>query len=175
MEDLLAGKTFCTQIDEQIVFNQLTHNESAVWSLLLASGHLKVENCVLEDGLAEYELALTNREVRLMFHRMIEDWFSHYTPFYNDFVKAYFFSVYIPVRPLLRAGFYTGKQFLPAVLFNSHIIIFFRSVSHGYGDIFPLFFWKVNYFILLCIHMFHPLRQICTFSCTPFYHLHIML
>ncbi len=72
----------------QLVFNQLTYNESAVWSLLLASGYLKVENCVLEDGLAEYELALTNREVRLMFRRMIKDWFSHFTPSYNDFVKA---------------------------------------------------------------------------------------
>lgn len=88
MEDLLAGKTFCTRIDEQLVFNQLTHNESAVWSMLLASGYLKVENCVLKDGVAEYELALTNREVRLMFHQMIEDWFTRFTPSYNDFVKA---------------------------------------------------------------------------------------
>ncbi|MCM1222265.1 MAG: ATP-binding protein [Lachnospiraceae bacterium] len=88
MEDLLKGKKFCTQIDEQIVFDQLPHNESAVWSLLLASGYLKVENCVLEDGKATYELSLTNREVSLMFQQMIEDWFAHFTPSYNDFVKA---------------------------------------------------------------------------------------
>ena len=29
-------------VDEQIVYNQLDDNESAIWSLLLASGYLKV-------------------------------------------------------------------------------------------------------------------------------------
>jgi len=42
-KELLNGGTLHTKIDEQIVFNQLDHNESAIWSLLLASGYLKVE------------------------------------------------------------------------------------------------------------------------------------
>ena len=43
MEDLLEGGALYTKIDEQIVFSQLDYNEYAIWSLLLASGYLKVE------------------------------------------------------------------------------------------------------------------------------------
>ena len=90
MEDLLEQKSFHTQIDEQIVFNQLDYNESAIWSLLLASGYLRVESFIIneERGKIEYDLKLTNKEVRLMFEQMIEDWFIKRTPAYNDFIKA---------------------------------------------------------------------------------------
>ena len=51
------------------VFSQLDEMESAIWSLLLASGYLKVEDHKIneETGREIYELALTNREVRIMF------------------------------------------------------------------------------------------------------------
>lgn len=91
MENLLRGGTFYTEIDEQIVFNQLDYSQSAMWSLLLASGYLRVESyneLVPDGGRWEYGLKLTNMEVRLMFERMIEGWFSDYTPHYNDFIKA---------------------------------------------------------------------------------------
>lgn len=90
MEGLLAGQMFHTIIDEQIVFSQLDRKTSAVWSLLLASGYLRVENHVFyeESGKTEYDLKLTNKEVRLMFEQMIEDWFMEYTPAYNLFIKA---------------------------------------------------------------------------------------
>lgn len=41
-EKLLKGEHLKCPIDEQIVFSQLDNNETAVWSLLLASGYLKV-------------------------------------------------------------------------------------------------------------------------------------
>ncbi len=88
MEDLLNGGILNTRIDEQIVFNQLDHNEYAIWSLLLASGYLKVENYTNEEGIEEYGLRLTNKEVKVMFWNMIEDWFKQRIPEYNDFIKA---------------------------------------------------------------------------------------
>lgn len=90
MEDLLTGKCLHTQIDEQVVFAQLDYSEYAIWSLLLASGYLKVikYEINLESGGEEYDLALTNKEVKIMFERMIREWFSRFTPNYNDFVKA---------------------------------------------------------------------------------------
>lgn len=42
MEDLLSRKTFHTEIDEQIAFNQLDYNENAVWSLLLTCGYFQL-------------------------------------------------------------------------------------------------------------------------------------
>ncbi len=88
MEDLLQGRSFTTKLDEQIVFSQLENRESAVWSLLLASGYLKAENYTIKGGKTVCELVLTNQEVRLMFEEMVEGWFADFTPAYNGFVKA---------------------------------------------------------------------------------------
>lgn len=90
MEYLLEGNTFRTHIDEQIVFSQLENDENAVWSLLLASGYLKVEEYIWNEEIEEeeYVLSLTNREVRTMFRRIIKDWFSKTASAYNDFIKA---------------------------------------------------------------------------------------
>ncbi len=90
MEDLLSGKTLHTRIDEQIIFSQLDHSESSIWSLFLASGYLRVENFYVNarQGRLEYDLVLTNKEVYVMFSQMILGWFADRTPAYNDFVKA---------------------------------------------------------------------------------------
>ena len=90
IEDFLKGKLFHTEIDEQIVFSQLSNRTSAIWSLLLASGYVKVEQYFFDPdtGKQEYDLSLTNMEVRLMFEQMIKEWFSEFTPDYNDFIKA---------------------------------------------------------------------------------------
>ena len=92
-EVLLQGETIRTPIDEQIVYNQLDHNEDAVFSLLLASGYLKVlaydRMELLAPGQEQmYELALTNYEVERMFHGMVRGWFSEVKSDYNDFEKA---------------------------------------------------------------------------------------
>ena len=89
-ENLLLGKNITTQIDEQIVYDQLSERESAIWSLFLASGYLKVEKVdfLEESGRTFYSLSLTNKEVRIMFENMIHGWFADYDSNYNDFVKA---------------------------------------------------------------------------------------
>lgn len=92
-EALLQGETIQSPIDEQIVYNQLKGNESAVWSLLLAGGYLKVLSHesytdIPEGAQPEYELTITNLEVKLMFRSMIRDWFKEAETDYNDFIKA---------------------------------------------------------------------------------------
>ncbi|MBO5302803.1 MAG: AAA family ATPase [Lachnospiraceae bacterium] len=92
-EELLQGKRLRVPVDEQIVYNQLDDNENAIWSLLLASGYLKVlsydDMGVMEyEEEACYELALTNREVRMMFRNMIKSWFRKKNTDYNAFIKA---------------------------------------------------------------------------------------
>lgn len=85
MEDLLNGKTITEILDEEIVFEQLDESENAIWSLLLASGYLKV--CEMTEH-ETYILSLTNLEVRKMFDKMIHGWFSKPSIKYNDFIKA---------------------------------------------------------------------------------------
>lgn len=89
-EDLLNGKELHTTLDEQIVFTQLTTSATAIWSMLLASGYLKVTKHETNErtGRDEYSLALTNREVQLMFEDMIRDWFTEVTEDYSDFITA---------------------------------------------------------------------------------------
>ena len=67
----------------------LEYRENAIWSLLLATGYLRVKQLHIDRrGRETYELVLTNYEVTLMFERMIEDWFMEFTPAYNNFIKA---------------------------------------------------------------------------------------
>ena len=88
-ERLLRGDVLNMEIDEQIVYDQLMVKKNAIWSLLLASGYLKVAGVVFaeETGRTYYNLALTNREVRIMFENMIQGWFSENNS-YNAFIKA---------------------------------------------------------------------------------------
>lgn len=89
-EALLRGERLCREIDEQIVFNQLGEDENAVWSLLLAGGYLRVEDYAIDEdeGREVYELALTNKEVYIMFRKMIGKWFSGSASVCNGFIKA---------------------------------------------------------------------------------------
>ena len=90
MEDLLQGKTIVVNFDEQIVYNQLDQNENAIWSLLLASGYLKVEEVDYRGITREpwYTLKITNIETLSMFMTMFRGWFQNSDANYNDFVKA---------------------------------------------------------------------------------------
>ncbi len=92
-EALLRGEHLYCPVDEQIVYQQLGEDETSIWSLLLASGYLKViryeDLSEVEPGQEScYELAITNYEVQRMFQSMVRGWFSLAGPDYNDFVKA---------------------------------------------------------------------------------------
>lgn len=92
-ELLLSGKEIVTELDEQIVYDQLDLEETAIWSLLLASGYLKVEEKIREDSdylswKQLYRLKLTNFEVQVMFAHMVKNWFSKTGGDYNAFIKA---------------------------------------------------------------------------------------
>ncbi len=80
---LLEGGTITAKIDEQIVFSQLTGNPEAVWSLLLVAGYLTP---VTHDG-TDFELKLTNGEVRQTFEKVVKGWFAD-TEAYGNFLKA---------------------------------------------------------------------------------------
>ena len=92
LETLINGKNIRVIIDEQIVFSELDYSEDAVWSLMVASGYLKVVSSeqlnTIRECNNEYELSITNREILLMFRKMIYRWFSSAKRETNEFVKA---------------------------------------------------------------------------------------
>ena len=92
-EELLHGNSIESRIDEQIVYNRLSASEESIWSLLLASGYLKVLE--YEDLLSvplgkfpKYKLMLTNSEVRHMFYGMVQSWFTGRNSYYRNFLKS---------------------------------------------------------------------------------------
>ena len=93
-EELLRDKSIQCPIDEQIVYNQLDYNETAIWSLLVAGGYLKVlskERPELSKTgkRPKYELKLTNYEVKSMFINMVHDWFANAEATYGDFITSF--------------------------------------------------------------------------------------
>ncbi len=92
-ETLLKGKTIRCPINEQIVYSQLDESEAAIWSLLLASGYLKIINYEKQTAFGfgremQYELGLTNGEVLDMFYSIVRSWFQPVKKHYNGFIKA---------------------------------------------------------------------------------------
>ncbi len=92
-QSLLQGEHLIVPIDEQIVYDQLDDNENAIWSLLVASGYLKVLQYQRFETdeiwvAPNYELTLTNYEVKIMFKNMVRGWFNKNLSDYNDFIKA---------------------------------------------------------------------------------------
>lgn len=92
-QNLLDGNAIEAEIDEQIVYNQLNLDENAIWSLLLASGYLRVVNCKVRqieyfEWKTIYKLEITNFETKVMFRAMVRGWFASSASNYNEFMKA---------------------------------------------------------------------------------------
>ncbi len=119
VEDLMAGRALTTQLDEEVVFDQLARSSASVWSLLLAGGYLKVEERIFDRDRNRflYRLMLTNLEVQMMFEDMIRGWFSQEDVPYNAFLRALlagdvdYMNVYMnEVARLTFSNFDTGNR-----------------------------------------------------------------
>lgn len=84
MEQLLEGEMLHVEMDEQLDFAQLEYRESAIFSLLYATGYLRVN----QKNDQEYVLMLTNKEVKIVFRRIIREWFNDLDTGYGDFRRA---------------------------------------------------------------------------------------
>ena len=90
MEELLNERKIVLNFDEQIVFDQLETKENAIWSLMVASGYLKVDKIEYRGILHVpwYHLKITNLETLGMFSEMFTGWFQNTRSNYNAFIKA---------------------------------------------------------------------------------------
>jgi hypothetical protein len=90
VEELLKGNSITCFVDEEVVYNQLDTNPDAVWSLMVATGYLKVEK-VEEVGRfheRRYTLRTLNLEVEIMMNDMVKHWFDGDKTSYNAFIQA---------------------------------------------------------------------------------------
>lgn len=90
MEELLNEREIVLNFDEQIVFDQLETKENAIWSLMVASGYLKIDKIEYRGILHVpwYHLKITNLETLGMFSEMFTGWFQNTRSNYNAFIRA---------------------------------------------------------------------------------------
>lgn len=88
LEDLLNGQSLLVHLQDEICFKDIAWDDSALWSLLVANGYLKVVATNGNPWDQTYEVRITNQEVLFMFQRFVRDWFSNTTGAYNDFLTA---------------------------------------------------------------------------------------
>ena len=147
VEELINGSTINVPIDEQIVFSELDYSEDAVWSLMLASGYLKVvsseELNLIRESDNEYELALTNREILFMFKKMILRWFSPAKSETNEFIKAlisgdiesmneYMNDVALRTFSSFDTGKHTSERKAPENFFHGFVLGLMVDQSENY-------------------------------------------
>ena len=147
VEKLINGSTINVVIDEQIVFSELDYSEDAIWSLMLASGYLKVisseELNLIRESDNEYELALTNREILFMFKKMILRWFSPAKSETNEFIKAlitgdiesmneYMNDVALRTFSSFDSGKHTSEKKAPENFFHGFVLGLMVDQSDNY-------------------------------------------
>jgi len=76
---LLNGETIIAELDENIVYNTLYESIDSIWSVLFATGYLRIEEKIGEENIgeetiAQYKLRIPNKEIRIVFRQFFEKW-----------------------------------------------------------------------------------------------------
>ena len=71
---LLSGDSIDVALQENMTFDHLAHDQTAVWGLFLQIGYLKVEKITLSSPVPIYTVSIPNREVRAAYHASFVDW-----------------------------------------------------------------------------------------------------
>ncbi|MCD7842406.1 MAG: ATP-binding protein [Lachnospiraceae bacterium] len=82
-EILLQGGSIVTDIDESITYAELSNDSKTVWSWFLTTGYVKI----VQEREKDYEIQLTNYEVREAFYRLVEKWFARSYDNYTGFIE----------------------------------------------------------------------------------------
>ena len=76
LESLVQNESISAMIDENLAFGDLNRSDSALWSLLLFSGYLKVLHAERKDDRVQCELLPPNYEVASLYRGIIRSWLS---------------------------------------------------------------------------------------------------
>jgi len=93
LQALISRETIEEDVDEHIVFGDLTKNSAALWSLLLMSGYLTAVSNKPHGRRQLCKLKLPNNEITDLYDSIIEDWLSGnnkdlYKVFLDDLVNG---------------------------------------------------------------------------------------
>lgn len=74
IENLLGGGSVRKTIEQDITFGNLYDLKAGVWSFLYYTGYLTPESVQIIKGKVIADLKIPNEEVRLIFHKHIDEW-----------------------------------------------------------------------------------------------------
>ena len=83
---LMQDQAIVTDLDEEIVFKQLSWDQEAIWSLLLAAGYVKPLE--FDSVKQKYKITLTNLEVKVIMERLVQGLFNPVEINKDDFNQA---------------------------------------------------------------------------------------
>ena len=152
LQDLLAGNTISTLINDNVIYPYLKDNPSAIFSFLLMAGYLKaVRNTLLPLGSRIYDLAIPNKEIAIAYKQEIIDKLfpersqSTYVELQTAFVKHDAPAVKRLLRQLLlevvsyfdtaSESFYQGLLLGLCVAMDGYIVTSNREAGEGRYDI----------------------------------------
>lgn len=77
LRSLLLGGTITSQIREGVIYHDIGRDASDIYTMLLQTGYLKAVRSMNLGGERVYELAIPNREIRMLFQTEILDRVDH--------------------------------------------------------------------------------------------------
>ena len=86
IEDLLKGRSIQKRLDENIVFRDISKDDTSLFSFLYFSGYLKHEKLLLIEDELHGDLKIPNKEVRIFYKNVVQSWLN-YSPSSNNSVK----------------------------------------------------------------------------------------
>jgi Predicted AAA-ATPase/PD-(D/E)XK nuclease superfamily len=140
LELLLTGMPVQCLIDENFVFGDLDQDESALWSLLLASGYLKAISAVPEKHLMSCALLFPNKEVAILYESIFSEWFrdnmgqGKYQRFLEDFLLGHIedFTKRLKAFLLHSASFFDVSGYQPEKFYHGFVLGLMSSLQDTY-------------------------------------------
>ena len=77
IEDLIAGRTICKPVHEEITYEDIYVSQDNLWNFLFFTGYLKMDKQTLEENQIYLTLSIPNEEIRYIYQNTIRDWFEN--------------------------------------------------------------------------------------------------
>lgn len=88
LKSILHGNPVVKSLNENIVYDQIETSDSALWTLLVMSGYLKIKSCESNEPPFTYQVDVPNSEVRDLYRKLIGEWLSgvNDASLFNNFI-----------------------------------------------------------------------------------------
>ena len=143
LEALLAGEGMKCRVMEDLPLRDLRGDPDAIWSLLLFSGYLKPVGVRGDSSEPDYQLAIPNREVSILYRRIIRHWLTRHlrSKYLNRLLDALVagevpeFAKHLQTLVLNMLSYHDtagGKDKMPEAVYQSFVLGLLANLGDRY-------------------------------------------